>query len=151
MFDRLPILREIYTDDWECYRIRRHQLFATFVVLVPSTAVAVICVSQFVDNDLVITLIIAPAAIAWILTLLRLTAFTCPRCRKAYFHGVVGGNLLTQHCLHCNLAKWKTCNDRERKNWLDEPDWRCLNCRIDVDSNVEICPRCGWTYDDISD
>ena len=151
MLEQFPIFRSLYVNDWTEYRKRRFQFFVVYLVVWPVGAVLTVAGGQFINSDLLAGLILAPCGIAFVFAAIRLSAFSCPRCDMPFFHRFLGGNPLTNQCLHCGLPKWTSVTERDRIEWRRDEDWQCLACNAAMPYSATVCSECGWSYERVAD
>ena len=92
-----------YSSAWTDYRRRRRWFFAVFL-----GGFAVVFVGLFAKlvSGSAIALLGPAWMVGFLITLLRLYTFQCPRCRHWFFLTSWFGNPDARKCLHCGLPKW---------------------------------------------
>jgi hypothetical protein len=96
---------------WRDYRRRRLFAIVVFLSYMPVVAGIGMPLAKVLGENAIGAVALSHMAI-WLLAIIRLGWFRCPRCRNAFHVLRLYGNPLARRCLHCGLAKWADPSER---------------------------------------
>jgi len=99
---------------WNDYRQRRRWFFAVWLGGMVVVFLLSWPLTALLDSDVPFYIIGGLWMLAFGIAGVRLTLFTCPRCRQWFFCTWWSSNHFARHCVHCGLPKWKEINSDEQ-------------------------------------
>ncbi len=101
-----------YEAGWRDLKRRRIIFWAVFLGYIPGTMAVFLLVGLPVSAltgikpDYFFAAIALCWMVAFVVTSLRMTLFSCPRCKKSFFASWWYHNSFARKCVHCGLPKW---------------------------------------------
>jgi hypothetical protein len=94
-----------YEAQWRRYRQVQRLTFGLLLGWLPYGALVLTLTGRFGSDALTFGLI-APWALALMISMVCAGNLRCPRCGKRFFRKRRAGSRWTSECLHCRLPKW---------------------------------------------
>jgi DNA-directed RNA polymerase subunit RPC12/RpoP len=92
---------------WKEYRNRERLAWAISILGIPAAALLALPVSLPLHSADPFGVTFALFIVAWMVSMVRVELFRCPRCGKRFFMKWYYSNMFARRCLHCGLPLWQ--------------------------------------------